>query len=122
MKIEVRRLPDSLAAGTRFLNAEYLVAMSASGTSTEKAPLLIFLHGSGGPKAVSADVADWAKRLAPLPIWIFHGENDTLVPAGPSEPMAGFLNDAEARNTRLTVLQAKGHDIIDHFTKPDVYA
>lgn len=48
MKIEVRRLPDSSAAATRFLNTEYLVATSASVVSTEMTPLLIFLHGSGG--------------------------------------------------------------------------
>ncbi|MSS99536.1 MAG: hypothetical protein EXS26_03635, partial [Opitutales bacterium] len=44
MKIELRRLPESAAATTTFLNPEYVVASAATAQATDKTPLLIFLH------------------------------------------------------------------------------
>ena len=225
MKIEVRRLPESAAATTTFLNPEYVVASPAAAQATDKTPLLIFLHGagergtdltqlksvppirhfsqqteqpflivvpqcapdkagkkdewqaadlevlfkqlekdqpfdksrvyligssmggfgtwlwgsahperfaglaphagglgSGGPRAVSPDLTGWAKRLAPLPIWIFHGDRDNVVPPERSERMHTLLKSAGAKQVRLTILAGQGHGIGGNLSNPELYA
>lgn len=78
--------------------------------------------GSGGPKAVSPDLDGWAKRLAPLPIWIFHGDKDDVVPPERSERMNNLLKAAGAKEVRLTMLAGKGHGISDSLQDPQLYA
>jgi predicted peptidase len=225
MKIELRRLPGTSAATTRFLNPEYVVASPATVKATDKTPLIIFLHGAGergtdltqlksvppirhfnqqteqpflivvpqcapdksgkngewrpedlevlfkqlvkeqpfdktrvyligysmggfgtwlwgsthserfaglaplagglgfgGPRAVSPDLTSWAKRLAPLPIWIFHGDRDDVVPSERSERMHSLLKSAGAKQVRLTMLEGKGHGITENLHDPELYA
>jgi predicted peptidase len=78
--------------------------------------------GAGGPKAVSPDLGTWAKRLAPLPIWIFHGDRDDVVPSERSERMHNLLKSAGAKQVRLTLLAGKGHGIADNLRAPELYA
>jgi predicted peptidase len=78
--------------------------------------------GFGGPRAVSPDLTEWAKRLAPLPVWIFHGDRDDVVPPERSERMHSLLKSAGARQVRLTLLAGKGHGITDNLRTPELYA
>jgi predicted peptidase len=78
--------------------------------------------GFGGPRAVSPDLTGWAKRLAPLPVWIFHGDRDDVVPSERSERMHSLLKSAGAKQVRLTLLAGKGHGITDHLHDPELYA
>jgi len=224
MKIEVKRLPESVSVTTKFLNSDYIVASPATSEATEKTPLLIFLHGSsersfdltklksappikyfnqqnehpfviivpqcapndvggkdewqaddlealfmhlkneqpfdlsrvyligysmggygtwlwgashperfaalaphdgglgvGWRKAVSPDLANWAKRLASLPIWIFHGDKDDVVPVERSQRMNRLLDAAGAKDVRLTMLVGKGHSIADNMRSRELY-
>ena len=78
--------------------------------------------GFGGPRAVSPDLTGWAKRLAPLPIWIFHGDKDDVVPPERSERMNSLLKATGAKEVRLTMLAGKGHGITDNLRDPQLYA
>lgn len=78
--------------------------------------------GFGGPKAVSPDLSGWAQRLAPLPIWIVHGDRDDVVPAERSERMHALLKSAGAKQVRLTMLTGQGHGIAGNLSEPELYA
>jgi predicted peptidase len=78
--------------------------------------------GFGGPRAVSPDLTEWAKRLAPLPVWIFHGDRDDVVPSERSERMHSLLKSAGAKQVKLTLLAGKGHGIGDNLRTPELYA
>jgi predicted peptidase len=55
---------------------------------------------------------DLAERLVQLPIWAFHGEEDTVVPPTESKAMVDAVNKAGGI-ARLTILSGRGHDISD---------
>ncbi len=57
--------------------------------------------GGGDPKS--------ALRLAKLPIWVFHGQNDKVVPESASLKMVDALRDAGGRPA-YTSLPGVGHD------------
>ena len=78
--------------------------------------------GADAPKAVAPDIANWAKRLALLPIWIFHGDKDDVVPIERSQRMNGLLEAAGARDVRFTMILGKGHGITDNMLNPELYA
>jgi len=63
-----------------------------------------------------------ARRLARLPIWIFHGEADPVVSVEESRRMASALQAAGA-NVRYTELPGVGHDAWSlAYERPDVVA
>ena len=64
----------------------------------------------------------WAKRLAPLPVWILHGDRDDVVPSERSERMHSLLKSAGSKQVRLTLLAGKGHGITDNLRTPELYA
>ncbi|MHC4503775.1 MAG: carboxylesterase family protein [Planctomycetota bacterium] len=51
-----------------------------------------------------------AKRLAHLPIWAFHGKEDTEVPLNTSTDMVEAIKNAGG-SPKLTIYPDKGHDI-----------
>lgn len=53
---------------------------------------------------------EWAKNLVHLPIWVFHGEKDPLVPVLRSDQMVKALKEFEAPVT-YSRLPDKGHNI-----------
>ncbi|MBN1418021.1 MAG: prolyl oligopeptidase family serine peptidase [Planctomycetes bacterium] len=50
-----------------------------------------------------------AKRLKDLPIWVFHGAKDPVVPIARSEAMVSALKEAGG-NVKFTVYPEAGHD------------
>lgn len=50
-----------------------------------------------------------AKKLADIPVWVFHGEDDTIVPIQRSEEMVAALERAGG-NVKFTRYKATGHD------------
>jgi predicted peptidase len=67
----------------------------------EKFAAIAPICGGGNP-------AD-AKKLAGLPIWVFHGAKDTTVPPQRSEEMVAALKVVGA-NPKFTVYPDAGHD------------
>ena len=53
---------------------------------------------------------EWAENLSHLPIWVFHGAKDALVPVSRSDHMVKVLQTLEAPVT-YSRLSEKGHDI-----------
>ncbi len=50
-----------------------------------------------------------AKRIAPIPTWVFHGAKDEAVPLDLSQKMVDAM-EKEGGNPRLTVYPEAGHD------------
>lgn len=77
--------------------------------------------GAGCPKAVSPFLANRAKCLASLPIWISHGDKDDVVPVERSQRMNSLLEAAGAKEVRLTMLVGKGHGITENMRSRELY-
>lgn len=73
--------------------------------------------GKGGPKDVTPDLDQWAKSLATVPLWAFHGEDDRVVPSDRSERMVKAMKKHGAQNVKITVHKNLGHGI-----KSETYA
>ena len=78
--------------------------------------------GRGGPMDVTHELDAWVKRLAPLPVWIFHGAKDAVVPPERSERMLKALKSKGASQVELTLFAEKGHGIGSNFRNPDLYS
>jgi predicted peptidase len=56
--------------------------------------------------------ASVAEKLKKLPIWVFHGEQDNVVPLSGSQAIADAVS-AAGGTARLTILKDRGHDIAE---------
>jgi len=62
-----------------------------------------------------------ARRIAHLPVWVFHGAKDRLVPIAKSEEMVAALEKAGA-NVSFTVYPEAGHDAwTETYENPALY-
>jgi len=71
------------------------------------------------PLCAWAPNTDWVRTLKDLPIWVFHGDNDKLVPLSESEEMVKVLR-AAGNDAKFTILPGRGHDIVDVYERPDL--
>lgn len=63
----------------------------------------------------------YAQKLKDIPIWVFHGENDGVIPLSESESMVNQLEKVGA-NVKFTIMEGKGHDIWDDvYRLPELY-
>jgi predicted peptidase len=51
-----------------------------------------------------------AKKLVNIPIWVFHGAKDNVVPPSRSESMVNALKEAGAKNLKFTLYPNANHD------------
>lgn len=51
-----------------------------------------------------------ARQLVAMPMWVFHGEDDQVVPVSESTRMVDIMNGTRGENARLTVYPGVGHD------------
>lgn len=87
----------------------YLTGMSMGGygawrlaaEAPERFAAVVPICGGGDPA--------WAPRLRELPIWVFHGSDDPVVPASESERMVRSLQHLGAP-VRFTLYAGVGHD------------
>ena len=49
-------------------------------------------------------------RAKELPIWVFHGSKDTVVPQSKSEVLVEALKEAGNKSLRFTSYKGVGHD------------
>ncbi len=54
-----------------------------------------------------------ARRLTKLPMWVFHGEADNVVPLDESTRMVKFMNASNGENAKLTTYPGVGHNSWD---------
>jgi predicted peptidase len=88
----------------------YVTGLSMGGFGTwslaaafpDKFAAIIPICGGGNPVN--------AKKIKDLPIWVFHGAKDQVVPASRSEAMVKALKDAGAENVKFTLYPNAGHD------------
>ncbi len=70
--------------------------------SPERFAAIAPICGGGNP-------AD-AKKIKDLPIWVFHGAKDTVVPPSRSEAMVQALKEAGAADVKFTLYPDAAHD------------
>lgn len=62
------------------------------------------------------------KRAKELPIWVFHGSNDTVVPQSKSEVLVEALKEAGNKLLKFTSYKGVGHDSwTKTYNNPDFY-
>ena len=70
--------------------------------------------GGGDPKT--------AAKLVDLPIWVFHGGKDRIVPLARSKAMVDAIQAAGGKKVKLTVYPDAGHDSwTKTYDNPDLY-
>ncbi len=100
----------------------YLTGLSMGGYGTwalaaahpERFAAIVPICGGGNPAA--------ARRLKGLPVWVFHGAKDPVVPLARSEEMVRALKDAGNDQVKLTVYPEAGHDSwTETYNNPQLY-
>jgi predicted peptidase len=87
----------------------FVTGLSMGGRGTwELAVKLPHLFAAIVPICGDTDTA-WAGRIAHIPVWVFHGTDDVVVPFDKSAQMVQALKDAGS-TVKFTVYQDTGHD------------
>lgn len=80
----------------------------------ERIEILLAARGYAGPVKID--------DLRALPIWVFHGAKDTVVPLEESERMIKALKEAKCENVKLTVYPEAQHDSwTETYNNPELY-
>jgi predicted peptidase len=53
---------------------------------------------------------EWAEKLTDIPIWVFHGDKDPVVPIDLSKGMVEAIKKADGKKILLSVYEGEGHD------------
>src|SRR5262249_61998055 len=62
------------------------------------------------------------EKIKDLPIWVFHGAKDNVVPLRSSEAMVDALKEAGAKDVKFTVYPEAGHDSwTETYNDPAIY-
>jgi predicted peptidase len=86
---------------------------SLAAFSPDRFAALVPICGGGDP--------DTASKLAHVPIWVFHGAKDSVVPVKRSEEMVTALKKADG-NVKFTVYPEAGHDSwTEAYNSPELY-
>lgn len=103
-------------------NRIYLTGMSMGGHATWRLAMvypnrfaaIAPVSGAGSPQAA-------AKLVRRLPIWVIHGETDTVVPAELARRMIRALEEVRG-NVKSTIYPDRGHDaFIPAYDDPQLY-
>lgn len=104
-------LDDVLAKYTVDTDRVYLTGLSMGGYGTwswatanpERFAAVAPICGGGQPRMA-------ARRLRDMPVWVFHGAKDPVVPVQESEDMVAALKKAGAAEVKFTVYPEAEHD------------
>lgn len=100
----------------------YLTGLSMGGYGSwalasrfpEKFAAVAPICGGGAPFMV--------RRMIDLPIWVFHGAKDGVVPLNESERLVETLKKRGAKNVKFTVYPEAGHDSwTESYDNPELY-
>lgn len=123
-KIEkLTKLLDHILATTKAdPERVYLTGLSMGGFGTwawtakepERFAAAIPICGGGNPAV--------AERLVDLPLWVFHGGKDKVVPLAKSEAMVEAIKKVGGTKIKLTVYPEAGHDSwTKTYDNPEIY-
>lgn len=87
----------------------YLTGLSMGGTGTWHWLLASPERFAAGVPICGTGVYWNAYKVRTLPLWVFHGNKDTIVPIRESEAMVESLNNIDG-NVKFTVLDGVGHN------------
>ena len=73
------------------------------------------------PMSAPFVVTAWADRLKKMPIWAFHGSNDSLVPIGGTKDLIDALRSL-GNDVRFTLLPGRDHGILDVYENEELYS
>ena len=62
----------------------------------------------------------WASGLRKMPVWVFHGDKDKVIPIKRSKDMVKALRKV-GNKAKFTILKGKGHDITAQYNHDDIY-
>ena len=80
----------------------------------ERIEVLLAAHGYSGPVKI--------QNLRSLPIWVFHGAKDPVVPIEESERMVKALKEAKCEEVKFTVYPEAQHDSwTETYNNPKLY-
>jgi predicted peptidase len=65
-------------------------------------------------------ITDWKDNLARIPLWIFHGREDTLAPVTETEELVRGIQ-AKGGHPRVDILPKRDHFILDIYDRPEIY-
>ena len=108
----------------------YLTGVSMGGYGTwsigmknpERFAAIVPICGGGNLLDVLLVAPGKQAALKSLPVWVFHGAKDNVVPLEQSELMVSALKKAGNQNTKLTVYPEAGHDSwTDAYNSPELY-
>jgi predicted peptidase len=72
------------------------------------------------PMSAISTIPVWASRLKEMPVWVFHGAKDDIVPVGESESMVNALKSVGG-NVKFTMLPDRDHFILDAYEDRQLY-
>ena len=72
------------------------------------------------PMSAISTIPVWASRLKDIPVWVFHGAKDDIVPVGESESVVNALKSAGG-NVKFTRLPDRDHFILDTYEDRQLY-
>jgi predicted peptidase len=112
--LALRAADDVIAKYRGDPNRLYLTGLSLGGNGTwnlaskypERFAALIPICGWGSPVTM-------APRLASLPIWVFHGDRDSVVPVQKSREMVAAIQAAGNPNIKYTEYRGADHGVWD---------
>lgn len=63
----------------------------------------------------------WWTRLVEMPVWVFHGAQDEIVPIRESEDMVRALREGGNERVRFTALPDQGHSLLRLYESRELY-
>jgi predicted peptidase len=101
----------------------YVTGLSMGGFGTwsliEKYP---DKFAAAAPICGGGDIGMARARLGKIPIWVFHGAKDDVIPLGKSQEMVDAIKKAGNRNIQFTVYPEAGHDCFtETYNNPQLY-
>ena len=65
-------------------------------------------------------ITAWARTLAGIPVWLFHGTADTLAPVTDTRELVQAI-ETEGGHPRFDILPKRDHFILDIYERRDIY-
>ena len=65
-------------------------------------------------------ITAWGEKLAKVPLWILHGDADSIAQVADTKELARSI-EAAGGHPRIEILPARDHSLLDIYERPDIY-